>query len=124
MRLLLDTHVVLWWRQKSRRLNARVIETIATASDVYVSAASVWEVAIKTALGRLSMDDSFESHVVAAGFEPLAITFTHAAEVGALPALHADPFDRMLVAQARVEGLTLVTHDLSLARYEVRTIQV
>jgi PIN domain nuclease of toxin-antitoxin system len=124
VRLLLDTHVVLWWRQKSRRLNARAVDVIARSPDVYVSAVSAWEVVIKSALGRLSLDDAFESHVAAAGFEPLDITFAHAMEVGRLPALHADPFDRMLVAQARVEDLTLVTHDDTLARYDVRTILV
>jgi len=124
VRLLLDTHVVLWWRQNSRQLTRDATELIATAEAAYVSAASAWEVIIKTALGRLALADPFERHVTAAGFEPLAITFAHAAEVGRLPALHADPFDRMLVAQARVEGLTLVTHDVMLARYDVRTILV
>jgi PIN domain nuclease of toxin-antitoxin system len=124
VKLLLDTHVVLWWRQKSRRLGAQATALIAGAPDVYVSAASAWEVVIKSALGRLSLDDPFESHVIDAGFEALAITFAHAAEVGRLPPVHADPFDRMLVAQARVEGLTLVTHDDTLSRYDVRTILV
>ena len=122
MRLLLDTHVVLWWRQKSRRLDLRTVGRIATAAVVYVSAVSAWEVVIKSALGRLALDDPFETHVAAAGFEPLAVTFAHAEEAGRLPAIHADPFDRMLVAQARVEGLTLVTHDGTIARYDVRTI--
>ena len=124
MILLLDTHVVLWWRQKSRRLNARAIDTIAVAADVYVSAASAWEIEIKSSLGRLALDDPFETHVLDAGFEPLPMSFAHAAEVGRLPAIHADPFDRMLVAQARVEGLTLVTHNHALARYDVRTMLV
>jgi PIN domain nuclease of toxin-antitoxin system len=121
VKLLLDTHIVLWWRQNNRRLTGEAAELIATASEVYVSAASAWEVIVKSALGRLTLVDPFERHVTAAGFEPLAITFAHATEVGRLPAFHADPFDRMLVAQARVEGLTLVTHDDTLARYDVRT---
>ncbi len=124
MRLLLDTHVVLWWRQDSRRLRGEIRRRIAEAPEVYVSAASAWEVIIKSALGRLSMSEPFEQHVTAAGFEPLAITFAHAAEVGRLPAIHADPFDRMLIAQARVERLTLVTHDDTLARYDVGTLLV
>ena len=124
MRLVLDTHVVLWWRQKNRRLSARATETIATAADVYVSAASAWEVVIKSSLGRLSLDDPFETHVLDAGFEPLPISLAHAEEVGRLPAIHADPFDRMLIAQACVEGLTLVTHDEVIARYDVRTMLV
>lgn len=124
MRLLLDTHVVLWWRQNSRRLRGDIGRVIAAAPEVYVSAASAWEVIIKSALGRLTLEDPFEQHVLAGGFEPLAITFAHAAEVGRLPSLHADPFDRMLVAQARVEDLTLVTHDGTLARYDVRTVLI
>jgi PIN domain nuclease of toxin-antitoxin system len=124
VRLLLDTHVVLWWRQHARRLNARAVETIASAADVYVSAVSAWEVVIKSALGRLVLVGSFERHVTEAGFDALPITFVHAAEVGRLPPLHADPFDRMLVAQARVEGLTLVTHDDVLARYDVSAILI
>ncbi len=119
MRLLLDTHVVLWWRQDSRRIGRQTRAAIAGASAVYVSAASAWEVAIKAAVGRLDLADPFESHVEKAGFEPLPITFAHAAEVGRLPPHHADPFDRMLVAQARIERLVLVTHDVNIRAYDV-----
>lgn len=124
MRLLLDTHVVLWWRQDSRRLERAVRGAIAGAAVVYVSAASAWEVAIKSAIGRLRLDDPFDIHVQAAGFEPLPITFAHAAEVARLPPHHADPFDRMLIAQARLERLTLVTHDRNFLAYDVRTFAV
>lgn len=123
MRLLLDTHIVLWWRQDSRRLRRELRTAIAAASTVYVSAASAWEAAIKAAIGRLRLDESFATHVTAAGFEPLAITFEHAAEAGGLPFHHADPFDRMLVAQARVERLTLVTHDDVFEAYDVETLR-
>ena len=122
MRLLLDTHVVLWWRQDSRHLKRAAKRAIAGASVVYVSAASVWEAVIKSSIGRLTLTDPFERHVDEASFEPLSITFSHAAEVGRLPPLHADPFDRMLIAQARVERLLLVTHDDRIARYEVDTL--
>jgi PIN domain nuclease of toxin-antitoxin system len=122
--LLLDTHVVLWWRRADRRLPRHVRRAIASAPSVYVSAASAWEVAIKSAIGRLRIDDPFEAHVRDAGFEPLPITFAHAAEAGCLPPHHTDPFDRMLVAQARVEGLVLVTHDRDLVAYDVRTLTV
>jgi PIN domain nuclease of toxin-antitoxin system len=124
VKLLLDTHVVLWWRLDSRRLSKTVREAIATAPVVHVSAVSAWEVAIKSALGRLDIRDDFEHQVDAAGFEPLPITFAHAREAGRLPAHHADPFDRMLVAQARVERLTLVTHDDRIAKYDVATLLV
>ena len=122
MRLLLDTHVLLWWRQDSRRLRRVARTAIERADVVHVSAASAWEVAIKIAIGRLWIGDPFETHVAQAGFQPLPITYAHAAEVGRLPALHNDPFDRMLVAQARVEALVLVTHDHRIARYGVETL--
>ena len=124
MRLLLDTHVVLWWWQDSRRLGRAVRSAIAGAAVVYVSAASAWEVVIKMAIGRLQLADSFESHVDAAGFEALPITFAHAAEAGRLPPHHADPFDRMLVGQARVERLVLVTHDEQIKAYDVEMLLV
>ncbi len=95
---------------------------ISRAAVVYVSAVSVWETIIKSAIGRLTLADPLERHVQEAGFEQLPITFGHAAEVGRLPAHHADPFDRMLVAQARVERLVLVTHDPRIARYDVETL--
>ena len=122
MNLLLDTHVVLWWRLGSRRLSANARRAIGSSLFVYVSAASAWEVAIKLALGRLRLQDPIEEHVRDARFQPLPITFAHAAEAGRLPPLHSDPFDRMLVAQARVEGLTLVTHDRDLVAYDVRAL--
>ena len=122
MRLLLDTHVVLWWRQDSRRLKRAARRAIAGASVVYVSAASLWEAVIKSSIGRLRLADPFERHVEEAGFEQLPISFAHAAEVGRLPMLHGDPFDRMLVAQARVERLLLVTHDDRVARYDVQSL--
>lgn len=122
MTLLLDTHVVLWWRQDSRRLGPGARRAIARAAVVYVSAASAWEVSIKAAMGRLTLADPFERHVEEAGFDPLPITFAHAAEMARLPGIHTDPFDRMLVAQARVERLVLVTHDETIARYDVETL--
>jgi len=86
---------------------------------VYVSAASAWEAAIKLALGRLRLQDPFASLVEGSGFQELPITFSHAEQLLALPRHHADPFDRMLVAQAQVESLTLVTHDDQLTPYQV-----
>jgi PIN domain nuclease of toxin-antitoxin system len=120
--LLLDTHVFLWWSTDSRKLTAPARKAITSAAEVYVSAASAWEVAIKIALGRLQMDVAFTDAVRANAFRQLAIGFSHAAEAGELPAHHADPFDRMLIAQARVEGLMLVTHDRSFEPYDIPTI--
>ena len=119
MTLLLDTHVFLWWRLDSRRLNRAARETIATAEIVWVSAASAWEIAIKRTLGRLELDEPFASMVDDSDFSALDVTFAHAQRAGILPPHHADPFDRMLVAQALVEGATLITHDRQLQPYDV-----
>jgi len=122
MRLLLDTHVFLWWRLNDRRLKKPARQAIASAERVLVSAASAWEAAIKIALGRLTLKDSFEELVEKSGFDELPIEFAHAEELSLLPLHHHDPFDRMLVAQARVEGLTIVTHDRLLEPYKVRIV--
>ena len=118
-KLLLDTHVFLWWRVNDRRLSLAIRNAIASADVVFVSAASAWEAAIKIALGRLSIPDTLESGVEDSGFEKLPILFSHAEAAGALPAYHQDPFDRMLIAQALVENLTLVSHDRRMERYDV-----
>ena len=119
MRLLLDTHVVLWWSQGGSQIKADARRRIREADEVFVSAASEWEVAIKVALGKLSVPGPLLDVVAASGFSPLPIDFAHAAAVGSLPAVHADPFDRILVAQALVERIHLVSHDRLLARYPV-----
>lgn len=123
-RLLLDTHVFLWWRGNDRRLRAAARAAIAKADVVLVSAASAWEAAIKAQLGKLELPDSFEAGVVESGFEKLAIGFTHAEYAARLPLHHRDPFDRMLVAQALVEGLALVTHDRRIEPYAVEIVWV
>ena len=121
-RLLLDTHVFLWWRGEPSRLAAEVRNKIATADIVFVSAASAWEAGIKVALGRLDLPDTIEAGVVASGFEKLLITFPHAERAASLPPHHRDPFDRMLVAQAQVEDLILVSHDGLLKPYDVEIL--
>jgi PIN domain nuclease of toxin-antitoxin system len=118
-RLLLDTHIFLWWRGDPDRLSAEARARIAAADIVFVSAASAWEAGIKVSLGRLTLPDAVEAGVAASGFEKLLITFSHAERAAALPPFHRDPFDRMLVAQAQAEGLTLVTHDRLLEPYGV-----
>jgi len=120
--LLLDTHVFLWWRVNDPQLNAGAREAIATASIVFVSAASAWEAAMKIALGRLTLPEPFSRGVDHSGFRRLAISFEHSEAAAALPRHHADPFDRMLVAQAQLEGCTLVTHDQVLRSYDVATL--
>lgn len=118
-RLLLDTHVVIWWRMGGDRLNEAARQAIGLASLVYVSAASAWETAIKTSLGKLRIPESFEAGVIDSGFQKLNIAFAHAEGVAALPLHHRDPFDRLLIAQARSENLTLVTGDRQLEAYDV-----
>lgn len=118
-RLLLDTHVFLWWRADSRHIGRTVREAIGTAEVAFVSAASAWEAAIKVALGRLRLPAPMEVGVIDSGFQKLPITFPHAEAAAALPPHHTDPFDRMLVAQAAIEGLVLVTHDRKLRAYDV-----
>lgn len=119
MRLLLDTHVVLWWLTGAPELPADVSEMLDHEPDVYLSAASVWEVGIKQAVGKLDGPADLTDLLRAAGFVPLAIDATHAAAVARLPLIHRDPFDRILVAQARCEELTLVTRDPWCRKYEV-----
>jgi PIN domain nuclease of toxin-antitoxin system len=124
VRLLLDTHVALWWHADDRRLRAAGRRAIAGAAEVWVSAASAWEVSIKVALGKLRPPGAFDEAVEASGFRQLPVTFRHAAGAGALPLRHRDPFDRMLVAQAQLEDLTLVTHDDVFDRYGVAVLRV
>jgi PIN domain nuclease of toxin-antitoxin system len=118
-KLLLDTHVFLWWRANDPSLLEAAISAISDANVVFVSAATAWEAVIKAALGRLELPDSVESGVEDSGFEKLPITLYHAETAAALPAHHHDPFDRMLLAQTVAEGLTLVTHDRKLKAYDV-----
>lgn len=119
MSLLLDTHALLWWLADTE-LTDEARDAIADPDHlVAVSAASIWEIAIKRELGKLDAPNGAGAVAMAAGFEPLDITFDHAASAGALPPHHRDPFDRMLVAQARTEGLTIVTRDPAFADYDI-----
>jgi PIN domain nuclease of toxin-antitoxin system len=124
VRLLLDTHAYLWWLQDAPRLSTAAREALSEPESlVFVSAASIWEIAIKEALGRIDPGDAdLVAEIGANGFVELPIAARHAREAGALPRHHEDPFDRMLVAQARLEGLTCVTRDASLVAYDIATI--
>ena len=123
-RLLLDTHVWLWWQADDPRLGPAARRNIHSAAEVRFSAASAWEIAIKSALGKLRLPRGadIDAELARDGFVPLAVEIAHADGVRALPALHRDPFDRLLVAQALAEGLTLVTADAALARYDVPVV--
>ena len=122
MKLLLDTHAILWWQRDDRRLNKAARRAIARADLVWVSAVSAWEVSIKIALGRLRLDEPFRVLLGADDFTELPLTLQHAAALGDLPTHHTDPFDRALVAQALVEGATLVSHDRAFGAYGVDVI--
>ncbi len=118
MRLLLDTHVYLWSVTASRQLKNGVRDYLASAQIVYVSAASIWEIAIKARLGKIEGDpDALALAIEASGFQELPVTARHAAAVAKLPMHHTDPFDRLLLAQAFTEPLRLITADRALAVY-------
>jgi PIN domain nuclease of toxin-antitoxin system len=118
LRLLVDTHVFLWWCADDPRLGADERAALADArNEAFLSAASVWEIAIKQSLGRLRLPEPVSAAARRLGFLPLPVSFEHAEAVERLPPLHRDPFDRMLLAQARSEGLTLVTQDPDIRRY-------
>jgi PIN domain nuclease of toxin-antitoxin system len=123
MRVLLDTQIAIWALTDTRRLNERAKTLIADyTNDVFVSAVSVWEIAIKFTLGKRASAPPFSGEValdafLAAGFQMLNVTPRHAARLDGLPPLHGDPFDRMLIAQALSEPLRLLTADRALAAY-------
>lgn len=117
MRLLLDTNVLLWWLESSERLSKRARQAIAEAEEVCVSPASAWELGIKSALGKLKTPDDLAIQIQANQFRELPVTIAHAIAAGGLPRHHNDPFDRMLVAQAALESLTLLTSDAHLKLY-------
>ncbi len=116
-RILLDTHLLLWAVSEPKKLPPRARRWIDEA-EVFVSAASIWEVSIKTALGTLTADPAqLLAELEPAGFQLLPVTGEHAAAVALLPPLHNDPFDRMLVSQAKTEPLILLTNDSALGGY-------
>ena len=122
-RLLLDTHVFLWWLGDDPRLGTKTREIIANAGNqVFVSAASAWEISIKKSIGKLEAPDDLDTIVGEEGFEELPISFFHGERAGDLPQHHKDPFDRMLIAQSQAEGLDIVTADDIIRSYAVKTI--
>ena len=122
MKLLLDTHVLLWWLAEEP-LEAGAREAIESPRNVVcVSAASAWEMGIKVGLGKLRPPESLSIRLREERFTPLPVTVEHGLRVGELPLLHKDPFDRLLVAQAQLEGLTIVTRDERIAQYDVETL--
>ena len=123
-RLLLDIHVFLWYSKQNSPLPASAIELIRQHESVFVSAASIWELTIKIMSGKLEEKRSLQRLTDEFGFSGLPVTSAHAAAIATLAQPHRDPFDRLLLAQAKVEDLTLVTHDRILANYGVPVLLV
>lgn len=123
MRILLDTHIVLWALADSPRLGGRARELLADpGNEFWVSSASAWEIAIKVAIGKHRLRvplSAIEAEIEAAGFQPLDVTLRHALGVGSIESPHADPFDRLLLAQCEAETLRLLTADRVLSRLPV-----
>ena len=125
MKLLLDTHAALWFLSGDDRLSDNARRHVTDESNrVLLSAAVVWEISIKRALGKLVVPDDYLSLLLEAGVQPLSVSVAHAAAVESLPPHHRDPFDRMLVAQARCERLTLASRDPHIQRYDVALLPV
>jgi PIN domain nuclease of toxin-antitoxin system len=128
VRLLLDTHVFLWLLAEPERLGDRIASLQDPGNQLLLSAASSWEIAIKAQLGRLNLPDDPKRYVPdrmrTIGAEPLAVQHTHALAVADLPPLHRDPFDRLLIAQARDLRLRIVTADEQIAQYPVDTLMI
>ena len=123
MRLLLDSHVLLWSLMDVPKLGALARDAIASPNnEVFVSAVSMWELALKREKGKLRTPDDLTTIVEQRGFTPLSLSLFHAEQAAMLPMHHKDPIDRMLVAQARAEGLVLVTGDAHIRRYGIRTM--
>jgi PIN domain nuclease of toxin-antitoxin system len=124
MNILLDTHVLLWWLADDACLGKKARGAIENVNNLtFVSAASIWEIMIKKALGKLDLPASFREVLAAESFQALDITWEHAFQVEFMPLLHRDPFDRMLIAQCQVEGLTLVTNDPAIRKYDVPILE-
>lgn len=120
MNLLLDTHIVLWWLEDSEHLPLTARAAIADGNHVcLVSSVSLWEIAIKQSLGKLTIAETYPEELAREGFRELPVSWLHAREIVQLPEHHRDPVDRMLIAQALVESLTLVTADPDIQKYDV-----
>ena len=120
MRVLIDTHIFLWWDRQLRSLRRPLRAAIADeANDIFVSAASIWELATKRAIGKLSFSRSIVDAASEFGFEILPVTGSHAEHAGGLPGHHDDPFDRLIIAQAHLEGMVLGTQDRLMRPYGV-----
>jgi len=125
VRLLLDTNALIWTLVRRKRIPPIAIEAIEDeANDVFVSVVSAWEIEIKAAKGRLGTPPNLQDALVAQGFKPLEVAMDHVYAVESLPPYHRDPFDRMIVAQAHVEDMTIITSDSEIRRYPVAVLPI
>jgi PIN domain nuclease of toxin-antitoxin system len=122
VRLLLDSHVVLWWLVDDERLGSRASKAIAEADTVAFSVVTPWELGVKQQRGKIDLPDGYLRPLLDQGFAVVPISLDHVEEVSLLPAHHRDPFDRMLIAQARLEAMTLVSADSAFADYDVELL--
>ena len=124
MNLLLDTHVLIWVLENNPMLSSDARDAIIDGTNmVFVSSVSAWEISIKKAMGKLKVPDNLEEEIALHRFAQLNINFDHAQLAGELPDIHKDPFDRMLIAQAIIEKLTLVTGDSLIPKYDVTVLE-
>lgn len=120
MNFLLDTHVLLWWLSDHESLTTKAVGAIKDGENsIFVSAATAWEISIKRFLGKLKAPDGLEEALESNRFQQLTISIRHGLFAGSLPRHHDDPFDRMLIAQAQTEQLTIITHDVRMEQYGV-----
>ncbi len=125
MNFLLDTHVLLWWLNDSTELSEAGRIAISDPDNLIVlSSVVIWEIRIKQALGKLEIDPDFYTVIKNQRFDSLPITSDHAYEVGNLPMHHKDPFDRMIIAQANLEGLSVITHDSIFKKYGIPVLEI
>lgn len=123
MNFLLDTHVLLWWLDDNPALSEQAKTAISDGQNlVFISAVVVWEIRIKEALGKLKVPDNFQETLSKQPFEFLDITIEHAHAISQLPLIHRDPFDRLLIAQAKLENMTLISRDKFIKKYQILLI--
>lgn len=122
MRVLLDTQVLIWW-DSGARLSSAATKAIRSADEVFVSSASAWEIAIKVALGKISSSRTVAAATEASAFTELPVLFRHAEAAARLPMHRRDPFDRMLIAQAQVENLVVISRDECFAQYDIKVVR-
>lgn len=121
MRLLLDTHILLWWLADHPALATNFLKLIRDSNnEIWVSAVSIWEIVIKQNIGKLKLPTEFPDLLAQQGFRSLSLTSAHAFALSELPTLHKDPFDRMLIAQAKLEQMVLVTDDAGIMQYDMQ----